>query len=154
MSCQATINGVPGQSASVMCLNISDLEFVNFLPTQVAATWEAVYLEPNPRPRQPAYVTGFSVGLARLYVEASLYRAASKSAPYMYSSKPVICTDPNVVASSSTHECSNLMITSDLPQQGPLTCNVMDDNLSSHTFLHGDRLVNNSCTYCTSPVQV
>lgn len=81
MSCQTTIDGGPAQSASVMCLNASDMEFVNFLPTKVAATWEAVYLQPNPPLRQPAYVTRFSVGLASLYVEANLYRAASKLAP-------------------------------------------------------------------------
>ena len=103
MSCQATINGVSGQSASVMCLNVSDLEFISFLPTQVAATWEAVYLQPNPAPRRPAYVTGFSVGLAHLYVEANLYRAASKSSPYMSSSKPVIFAQIQILLFQAAH---------------------------------------------------
>jgi len=94
MNCQTTISGAPEQSASIMCLNISDLKFVNFLPTQVAATWEAIYLEPNPPPRPPAYVTGFGVGLARLYVESNLYRAASELAPYISRNKSVILHRP------------------------------------------------------------
>jgi len=57
-------------------------------------------------------------------------------------------TDPNLVVSSSTHYCSNVIITSDSPQEGPLTCSVMDNDLSSHTFLHGDRLVIDANTSC------
>jgi len=77
MSCQTTLDG-SGQSVPVLCSNESDLVFVNFVPTQINVTWEAMYLDPNPIPRRPAYVTGFDVGLTSLYAEASLYRASSK----------------------------------------------------------------------------
>lgn len=77
LRCQTSVNTF-GQSTSNLCSNESTPVFVNFVPTQLNVTWEAVYLDPNPIPRQPAYVTGFDVGVARLYVEASLYRAASK----------------------------------------------------------------------------
>lgn len=76
MNCQTAVDG-SSRSASAPCLNESNLVFVNFVPTQINVTWEAVYLDPNPIPRRPAYVTGFDVGLSSLYAEASLYRAAS-----------------------------------------------------------------------------
>ena len=76
-SCRSTISS-SGQSASVLCFNHSNLVFVNFVPTQINVTWEALYLDPNPVPRRPAYVRGFDIGLVGLYTEASLYRAASK----------------------------------------------------------------------------
>lgn len=77
MSCQTTVGG-SSQSSSVPCLNESNLEFINFVPAQINVTWETMYLDPNPVPRRPAYVTGFDVGLARLYAVANLFRAASK----------------------------------------------------------------------------
>lgn len=77
MTCQTTVDG-SGQSVSALCLNESNPVFVNFVPTQLDVTWEAMYLDPNPLPRRPAYVTGFDVGLANLYAEATLYRAASE----------------------------------------------------------------------------
>lgn len=77
MNCQTTVDG-SGRSASVLCSNESSLMFINFVPTQINVTWEAMYLDPNPVPRRPAYVTGFDVGLASLYAEGSLYRASSE----------------------------------------------------------------------------
>lgn len=77
ITCQTTVGG-SGRSVSALCLNESNLVFVNFVPAQLDITWEAMYLDPNPTPRRPAYVTGFDVGLARLYAEATLYRAASE----------------------------------------------------------------------------
>ena len=77
MTCQTTVDG-SGRSVSALCLNESNPVFVNFVPTQLDVTWEAMYLDPNPLPRRPAYVTGFDVGLANLYAEAALYRAASE----------------------------------------------------------------------------
>ena len=139
MSCQSAI-GASGQSVSVLCFNDSNVVFVNFVPTQINITWEALYLDPNPVPRLPAYVRGFDVGLVGLYAEASLYRAASKcmACSAVNIVKRVLYADPNVVISTSRHNCSNVAVSPDAPQNGPLTCNVVAMNLSSHSFLHGD----------------
>ena len=142
MSCQSVVSD-SGQSVSVLCFNQSNLVFVNFVPTQINVTWEAVYLDPNPVPRPPTYVTGFDVGLAGLYAEASLYRAASKcmACTAVNIVKCVLSpsyADPNMVISTSVHNCSNTVVSSDAPQNGPLTCNAVAMDLSSHSFLHGD----------------
>ena len=78
MSCWSSV-AASGQSASATCSNDSNLVFVNFVPTLINVTWEAMYLDPSPLPRRPAYVMGFDVGLVSLYATASLYRAASES---------------------------------------------------------------------------
>lgn len=101
-SCQTIVDG-SGQSVSVLCSNESNLVFVNFVPTQINVTWEAMYLDPNPIPRRPAYVTGFDVGLASLYAEASLYRASSKyyyvhSYTHMYIGFMVIFAWSNIIS--------------------------------------------------------
>ena len=46
--------------------------------------------------------------------------------------------DPSVTVSTSQHNCSNIVVTPDAPQDGPLTCNAVAMDLSSHSFLHGD----------------
>ena len=137
-SCQSTVSG-SGQSAAALCSNHSNLVFVNFIPTQINVTWEALYLGPSPMPRRPAYVRGFSVGLVGLYAEASLYRAASKWLVACVVANSVLCADPNVVISTSRHNCTNIdVVSSDAPHNGPLTCNAVAMNLSQHSFLHGD----------------
>lgn len=136
-SCQSTVSG-SGQSASVLCFNHSNLVFVNFVPTQINVTWEALYLDPNPVPRQPAYVRGFDVGLVSLYTEASLYRAASKCLVACVAANSVLYADPNVVISISSHNCTNIAVSSNVPHNGPLTCNAVAMDLSQHSFLHGD----------------
>ena len=75
------IVGADGSQASLSCQpnTTTPLLYTNIVPYQVTGEWGVAYTPPTPLPQGPAYVGGFSVGVAVAEIQAILYRAASKS---------------------------------------------------------------------------
>ncbi len=94
-SCSTIISGSDGSQSSSPCSNSSspDPIYTNIVPYGLEGDWNAVFLGPSTLPLAPAYVTGFSVGVAVSDIRATLYRASSKLPTFDLSSLGATVTE-------------------------------------------------------------
>lgn len=69
-----------GSEVSLSCQpnTTTRLLYTNIVPYTLSGEWSVAYFPPTSLPPSPAYVDGFSVGVATSEIQAVLFRASSE----------------------------------------------------------------------------